>query len=217
MSDLVAIAYPDLETAREVAQNVGEAQKAHLIELDDMVIAEHRDNGKIKLHQPSLAGVGAAGGALWGGLIGLIFLAPLLGMAIGAASGAAAGEMTDAGVDDNFMKDLGAKLAGQGAALIVLVRKMNPEKILAEVKIPGEVIQTSLPSDTEQALRDALAGAGAAASGEWRGRARGTAAGQRAGWGPARRLASQVSIAPGRVSAQITQMSSAITVIAQKG
>ena len=117
MSDLVAIAYPDLETAREVARNVGEAQKAHLIELDDMVIAEHRDNGKIKLHQPSMAGVGAAGGALWGGLIGLIFLAPLLGMAIGAASGAAAGAMTDAGVDDKFMKDLGAKLPVNGAAL----------------------------------------------------------------------------------------------------
>ena len=87
MSDLVAIAYPDLETAREVARNVGEAQKAHLIELDDMVIVEHRDDGKIKLHQPSMAGVGAAGGALWGGLIGLIFFVPLLGMAIGAASG----------------------------------------------------------------------------------------------------------------------------------
>jgi uncharacterized membrane protein len=163
VSDLVAIAYPDLETAREVARNVGEAQKAHIIQLDDMVIAEHRDNGKIKLHQPSMAGAGAAGGALWGGLIGLIFLAPLLGMAIGAASGAAAGAMTDAGVDDKFMKDLGAKLPVNGAALIVLIRQVNAEKVLAEVKVPGEVIQTSLPSDTEQALRDALAGAGAAA------------------------------------------------------
>jgi hypothetical protein len=30
--------------------------------------------------------VGAAGCALWGGLIGLLFLAPLLGMAVGVAS-----------------------------------------------------------------------------------------------------------------------------------
>jgi len=37
------------------------------------------------------------------------------------------------------------------------------EKILAEVEVPGEVIQTSLNSDTEQALRDALATAGATA------------------------------------------------------
>ena len=163
MSDLVAIAYPDLATAREVTSNVGEAQKAHIIELEDLAIVEHRQDGKIKLHQPSLAGVGAAGGALWGGLIGLIFLAPLLGMAIGAASGAAAGAMSDAGVDDKFMKELGTKLQPGGAAVIALVRSANMEKVLAEVRVPGEVIQTSLSGDAEQALRDALASADAAA------------------------------------------------------
>ena len=88
MSDLVAIAYPDLATARQVMGNLGEAQKAHLIQLEDAVIVESQAGGKVKLHQPSGAGLGAAGGALWGGLIGLIFLVPLFGMAIGAASGA---------------------------------------------------------------------------------------------------------------------------------
>src|SRR4051812_38574644 len=163
MSDLVAIAYPDVSTARRVATRVGEAQKAHLIELDDMVVVEKRGDGKIKLHQPSLTGTGAAGGALWGGLIGLIFLAPLLGMAVGAAAGAAAGSVSDAGVDDKFMKQLGTELQPGTAALIVLVRQANMEKILAEIEVPGEVIQTSLTDDSEQALRDALATAGAAA------------------------------------------------------
>ena len=163
MSDLVAIAYPNLETAREVTRNVGEAQKAHLIELEDLVIVEKRPDGKIKLHQPSMAGVGATGGALWGGLIGLIFFMPLLGMAIGAASGAAAGAMSDAGVDDKFMKDLGAGLETGGAAVIALVRQANMEKILSEVKIQGTVIQTSLTGDQEAALTEALAGAGAPA------------------------------------------------------
>jgi uncharacterized membrane protein len=157
VSDLVAVAYPDLATARHVTSNLGEAQKAHVLELDDVVIVEHRNDGKIKLHQPSLAGVGAAGGALWGGLIGLLFLMPLFGMAIGAASGAAAGAMSDSGVDDKFMKEMGTKLQPGGAAVIVLVRNVNAEKVLAEVKIPGEIIQTSLGEDGEQALRDALA------------------------------------------------------------
>src|SRR3954453_2236997 len=134
LSDLVAIAYPDLGTAREVASNVGEAQKAHLLELDDMVIVERRTDGKVKLHQPSLAGVGAAGGALWGGLIGLIFLVPLFGMAIGAASGAAAGALSDSGVDDKFMKALGAKLEPGTAAVIALVRQVNAEKLLENVQ-----------------------------------------------------------------------------------
>jgi uncharacterized membrane protein len=162
VSDLVAIAYKDLPTAQEVTSNLAEAQKAHLIDLDDLVIIERRDDGKIKLHQPSLAGAGALGGAAWGGLIGLIFLVPFFGMAVGAATGALAGAMSDAGIDDNFMKDLGQKLEPGGAAVIGLVRTMNKEKILENVKIPGELIQTSLTTEAEQPIRDALARAGAA-------------------------------------------------------
>jgi uncharacterized membrane protein len=162
LSDLVAIAYPDVDTARQVTANLGQAQKAHLIEFDDLVIVEHRSDGKIKLHQPSMTGAGAAGGALWGGLIGLIFFVPLFGMAIGAATGAAMGAMSDAGVDDKFMKELGTRLQPGGAAIIALVRQFNQEKVLAEVKIPGEIIQTSLGSESEDALRDALAKAGSA-------------------------------------------------------
>ena len=160
MSDLIAIAYPDLGTARQVVANVDEARKAHLIEVDDLVIVERRGDGKIKLHQPSMAGAGAAGGALWGGLIGLIFLMPLFGMAIGAASGAAAGALSDAGVDDRFMKSLGEQLQPGGTAVIALVREANAERVLSEIKVPGEVIQTSLSSEGEEALREALAGAG---------------------------------------------------------
>src|SRR3954465_3358305 len=125
VSDLVAVAYPDVATAREVAPNIGEAQKAHLIELEDLVIVERRGDGKIKLHQPSMAGIGATGGALWGGLIGLIFLMPLFGLALGAAPGAAAGAMSDSGIDDKFMKELGERLQPGGAAVLVLVRQVN--------------------------------------------------------------------------------------------
>ena len=70
--------------------------------------------------------------------------------------------MTDSGVDDNFMKNLAAQLEPGKAAVILLVRQANTDKLLAEVKIPGEVIQSSLQSDTEQALKDALAAAGSA-------------------------------------------------------
>jgi uncharacterized membrane protein len=156
LSDLVAIAYKDVPTAQQVASNLGEAVKAHEIELEDLVIIEHRDDGKVKLHQPSMAGLGAAGGALWGGLIGLIFFMPLFGMAIGAAAGAAGGAMTDRGVDDNFMKKLGEELQPGGAALILLISKVSPDKVIPKIEIPGTVIQTSLSNENEQALQEAL-------------------------------------------------------------
>jgi uncharacterized membrane protein len=152
VSDLVAIAYKDVPTAQEVAGNLGEAVKAHEIELEDLVIVEHRQDGKVKLHQPSMVGLGAAGGALWGGLIGLLFFMPLFGMAIGAAGGA----VTDRGVDDDFMKRLGEELQPGGAALILLISKVSPDRILPKVHIPGTVIQTSLSNEDEQALQEAL-------------------------------------------------------------
>jgi uncharacterized membrane protein len=160
VSDLIAIAYPDLATAQDVAANAAALTKSRELELEDLVVIEHRQDGKIKLHQPSATGAGAAGGALWGGLIGLIFLAPLFGMAIGAAAGAAGGSMADCGVDDNFMKDMGEKLEPGGAAVVALVRKVTADKVLPNLKHQGTVIQTSLDAEREELLKQALANAG---------------------------------------------------------
>lgn len=158
MSTLMAIAYPDPETAERVRGELIQATKEHLLTLDDAVVVEHREDGKIKLHQAiSTTGAGAAGGAMWGGLIGLLFLAPLLGMAVGAASGAAAGKASDAGIDDSFMKTLGEQLQPGAAALIALGRADAPEKVVDRLKpYGGHIIQTSLDADQEERLRSAL-------------------------------------------------------------
>jgi uncharacterized membrane protein len=158
MSNLVAIAYPDRDTAEQVRRTLLEMQKEHIIELDDMAVVTRSPEGKVKLHQgTSLAGAGAAGGALWGGVIGLLFLAPLLGMAVGAAAGGAAGHFSDVGVDDNFMKDLGAKLQEGGAAVIVLVRRSTPDKVLPRIQeYGGQVLQTSLSAEAEEDLKAAI-------------------------------------------------------------
>ncbi len=157
MSNLIAVAYDDLAQAQEVMGTFGQLVKEHSLTLEDAVIVEHRQDGKIKVHQPSMAGAGAAGGALWGGLIGLIFLMPLFGMAIGAASGAAAGAASDYGIDDKFMKELGEKLDPGAAAVFVLVKEATRDKVVPEIsKYGGHVIQSSLSTEQENALQDAL-------------------------------------------------------------
>ena len=164
MSNLVAIAYDDVGQAQAVTETLGGLMKEHSLELEDAVIVEHRAGGKIKLHQPSMAGFGAASGALWGGLIGLIFFVPLFGLAIGAASGAAAGALSDHGIDDNFMKELGDKLPEGGAAVFMLVRQATADKVVPEIaKYGGHVIQSSLSNEQETALQEALDRRGAAA------------------------------------------------------
>src|SRR4051794_21614986 len=158
MSNLVAIAYPDRASAEQVRRTLFEMEKEHIIGPYALVVVTRSEGGKVKLHQgTSVAGAGAAGGAVWGGLIGLLFLAPLLGMAVGAAAGGAAGASTDVGVDDKFMKDLGANLEEGGAAVIVLVRKSTPDKVVPRIKeYRGHLLQTSLSQEAEDSLRAAL-------------------------------------------------------------
>jgi uncharacterized membrane protein len=164
MSNLIAIAYKDEATAKEVLGVLGRLQTEHSIDLEDAVIVTRSDDGTVKLNQTSkTAAMGATGGALWGGLIGLIFLAPLLGMAVGAAAGGAAGALTDVGVDDKFMKELGTKLEPGGAALIVLVSRSTPDKVLPEIsKYEGHIIQSSLSDEAEKQLQAAIEGEKAA-------------------------------------------------------
>ncbi|MFI0405782.1 DUF1269 domain-containing protein [Actinomadura sp. 3N508] len=158
MSDLLAVAYDDLATAEQARDKLVQLQKEHVIELADVVVVERKQNGKIKLHQArNLTAGGAVGGAAWGGLIGLIFFMPLLGMAVGGATGAAMGAASDAGIDDEFMRNLGDHLTPGAAAVFVLVDKRNPDKVIPEMApLGGELIQTSLSTEEEKHLREAI-------------------------------------------------------------
>ncbi|MCI3270229.1 DUF1269 domain-containing protein [Streptomyces cylindrosporus] len=158
MSNLFVVAYNDLATANQVREKLFELSKQHLVELEDAVVVERRDDGKIKLHQAvNHSAVGAAGGALWGGVIGLLFLAPLLGAAVGAAAGAAGGAFTDTGINDDFMKDLSQNLRPGAAALFVLAKNAAADKVIPQLTpFGGQLVQTSLSNAEEEHLREAF-------------------------------------------------------------
>ncbi len=164
MSTLVAIVYPSEQKAEEVRLLVFDLAKRYLIKFSDVVIATRDDKGRVKLNQLFNTTVsGAAGGSFWGLLIGLIFMNPLLGVVAGAAGGAISGALTDVGINDNFMKNLGSSLKPGDAALFVLVQDMTADKVLAEIKPHGgTILHTSLDETQEKVLRDALASASAA-------------------------------------------------------
>src|SRR5579871_4340833 len=66
MSDLVAIAYPDINKAEQVLEKLGQMRTAQLIDMDDAVYVTKDANGKVKLHQAvNMVRAGAGYGALW--------------------------------------------------------------------------------------------------------------------------------------------------------
>ena len=104
-----------------------------------------------------VSATGAVSGGFWGSLVGLIFLNPLLGLAVGASAGAVSGALTDVGIDNNFMKQLAGDFKNGSSLLFVLVRKVTPDKVLAELQgTGGKVIKTSLTHEQEAKLQAAL-------------------------------------------------------------
>jgi uncharacterized membrane protein len=161
MSDLIAIAYPDEAAARRARVRLAEAVEKGVLDVADVVVIAYDEDGKLF---PILGtwGVGfaAAGGAMAGGLIGLVLLGPLLGMAAGAAvAGRAAWKKTfsDDVISAGFVNDLWETLTPGSAAMIVLVRDFAPEEVLPHIHEPGTVVHSSLTKELEAQLDAALA------------------------------------------------------------
>jgi uncharacterized membrane protein len=91
------------------------------------------------------------GGAFWGLLIGLLFFAPWLGAAMGALGGALGGKMTDVGIDDKFIKQVGGSIQPGNSALFMLVRSATTDRVLKQLHdFPGvHVLRTSLSVEQE--------------------------------------------------------------------
>ncbi len=160
MSDLVIVAFADEATAFEVRAELIKLQKEYLIEMEDVVVVTRAEDGDVTLHQAiNLTASGAFGGSIWGALVGLLFLNPLVGAAVGAGAGALAGRATDIGINDDFLRDVGASLDKGGSAVCVLVRKMTTDKVaerLTRFRARGRVIQTSFSKEQEDKLRALL-------------------------------------------------------------
>ena len=137
-------------------------KKEQLIELEDACVVVRPAEGEPQIKQMMpLTKIGAlsggSSGALWGALVGLLFLNPLAGMAIGAgvgaATGALAGRLSDYGINDDFIKDLGSKIQPNTSALFLLIRKVTADKVLERLKAEGfhgHVLQTNLTNEQEQ-------------------------------------------------------------------
>ncbi|WP_017595936.1 DUF1269 domain-containing protein [Nocardiopsis potens] len=158
MSHLVVLGVADTETAERALDIAGELGQQELLQLEDAAYVHKDAKGRPRIHQTvNLTGAGAASGALWGTLIGLLFLNPLLGLAAGAASGAIAGKLGDIGIDDNMIKRIGAELEQGRAAVFLLARSATRDRVVEAFKpLDPVVIQTNLTKDDEQALVEAL-------------------------------------------------------------
>jgi uncharacterized membrane protein len=158
MSELIVLAFDNQEGAFQMRDKLLDIQQRRLLQLADAAVVVRQQDGRVKVKQlQSLVGSGAWGGAFWGLLIGLLFAAPWMGLAIGAAAGAAVGGLTDYGVDDKFIKEVGRTIQPGHSALFLLIHTATMDRLLPELtEFSPTVLQTSLSKEDEAKLREAF-------------------------------------------------------------
>ncbi|GAA4217599.1 putative membrane protein [Sagittula marina] len=158
MSELIVIGYETPDKAEEARADLMKMAGEYLVDVADAVVAVADAEGNVKLNQMvNMWTAGATGGAFWGLLVGMIFFNPLLGVAVGAGAGALSGALTDYGINDDFMKEVGGVLQPGQAALFMMVRTNASDRVIERLgEHGGRVLRTNLDTDAENHLRRAF-------------------------------------------------------------
>ena len=160
MSQLIVLGFDSVTEAQDVRKELVALQQDHLISLEDAVVVECNSEGKVELHQAlNLTTAGAVSGGFWGSLVGLIFLNPLLGAAVGAGVGAASGALTDLGINDGFLREVGNTLRPNSAALCLMVKEATADRVIEKLRSHApnaHLLQTNLSHTDEAHLQEML-------------------------------------------------------------
>jgi uncharacterized membrane protein len=159
VSELIVIGYDDQTVATQAYNQVIDLQKDFVVQLTGLAIVRVDAEGKSHVETPQkIVGVSAASGALWGMIIGLLFLVPFFGLALGGAMGALMGKMSKSGIDDQFRSQVQSMLKPGGAAVVVMASKITDDKFADAMKqYGGDLLKTSLSEEDEKELASELA------------------------------------------------------------
>jgi uncharacterized membrane protein len=157
MSHLAVITFANLGDARAARQALGGLERqGRLKVIDAAVITKERDD---KLQVDNELESSTKTGALVGGLLGalLFFMFPPAGLVLGAVGGALVGKTLEPGIDQGFVRDVTATLQPGRSALFVLFQADDLGATLIALRpFKGTLLHTTLPTETEAALRHAL-------------------------------------------------------------
>ena len=157
MNQLIVMAFDHFDDARNAMNALRGLERQGRIRFEDTAIVERDPDGTahVKNEVSGTTETAAAVGALLGGF--LTFMFPPLGLVVGAAIGAAIGASLDTGVSGAFVNDVKQTLRPGRSALFLVVKEVDADAVLAALRaFRGDVIQTTLDSEAEEALRLAL-------------------------------------------------------------
>jgi uncharacterized membrane protein len=157
MNQLIVVGFDHLADAHAAIGSLRQLEREGRVSFEDTAVVEREPDGSVHVRNEvsGTTETTTAIGAVLGGLLSWFF--PPLGIALGAAAGAIVGVVLDRGVSGSFVDEVKATLAPGRSALFLVVRESDSDAVVAALRpFGGEVIQSTLPSEAEDALREAL-------------------------------------------------------------
>jgi uncharacterized membrane protein len=138
---------------------VQQLQQDFVVQLRGLAIVDVDADGKTHVDTPSrIVGSSAATGAIFGLVIGLLFLVPGM-VLLGGAIGALMGTFNKSGIDAEFRNRVAHLIEPGHSAVVIMASKVTEDKFAAAMQpFGGTILKTSLSDRDEKELAEELAG-----------------------------------------------------------
>jgi uncharacterized membrane protein len=157
MNQLIVVAFDHFDDARAALKSLRALEQEGRVKFEDTALVERDPDGTVRVKNEVSGTTEAATaiGAVIGAFVGFLF--PLAGAAIGAAAGAVVGAALDTGVSGDFVDEVKKTLRPGRSALFLVVKEADADAVTAALRqFRGDVVQSTLTSEAEDALRQAL-------------------------------------------------------------
>jgi uncharacterized membrane protein len=157
MNQLLVVAFDHFDDAVTAMKSLRSLEHDGRISFEDTAIVQLDPNGTahVKNEVSGTTEKATAIGAVVGAVVSFMF--PLVGAAVGAAAGAIIGRAMDTGVSGSFVDDVKSTLRPGRSALFLVVRSSDLDATVAALRpFRGDVIQTTMPTEVEEAIEQAL-------------------------------------------------------------
>lgn len=156
MADLIVIAFDSESDAEGAYTEIQRLQGDLVVQLAGLALVKVDEDGKTHVDYPGPAGkigAGAAGGALFGTLIGILFFVPFAGLIFGGLMGALFAGLDKTGLDAQFRDRVRSTVSAGKSAVVIYATKLTADKFAAALSpYNGTVVQTSLSEEDEKEL-----------------------------------------------------------------
>jgi uncharacterized membrane protein len=156
-TQVILAAFKDEEGADNALKQLKEAQKEHLIKVENVAVLRCDQHGKLSIKEPTDRGfaegalIGGAVGAIVGVLFGPLVLATTAG---GAALGGLVAKLHDSGFDDQRLRELGKNLQPGTSAIVAVIDHVWVAELEAELQKAGADTATQqLGADIAEQLK----------------------------------------------------------------